>query len=218
MIIDYSLDTKNESKNEAYTLKCINNSSRSWYFYVYQSLFKQDSYTRLIAWMVSPVNINVNNYIIFKWNITYCFTWSYEETIGDDSSFVIGGAITANLSNANTTEFDLVDNTPGFTLPINKKTEGSFIINIGENIQNNKYMLGIGMSGVGICSKYAYINDVQIYKPNLTPRYQVAVSDRIQVGTILNPDIINNKLEFEYSPNEYNKVTSLNESNKWDIV
>lgn len=217
LIIDYNVNLDGKaSSGQPYSLKCINNSGRTWTFYVYQKSTDTTSEMLSLAWFASPYKIRHGDYITFKWNIDYNFVWGNTGDLVPGVTFEAGGEKDATPDDKNSTEFDIASGAPGLSDPVeDPKNTGTLVINDGENIPDNVFSVGIGMSGTGTFVVQAGPNLHHLFTP--TPVYWVAAANEMQIGKVLDIQTITNTSEVDYPKNIYNMIASLDDSYKWQI-
>lgn len=212
MILDFS------ANNEAqYALTCSNQSSIAWYFYIYQRVENQSEDNMYsLVWMVSPYKIGIKSFITFKWSVCYSFYWLNTGTLQPGIVASSGGLENADLSTANSTTFDIKDNTPQLYIPIQTMPQGVFSIAQSANIPNGVFSTGIGMSDFPILIKQSLTNTIQTFGINTT--YWVAASTQQTAGMqVLSQGNISNSAAFTFPLNQYNLTTILAQDNTWSV-
>jgi hypothetical protein len=197
-----------------YTLKLINQSAQPWTFYVYQKLPGQVADVFSLAWFASPYKISVGDSIKFKWEITYNFVWSDSGVLIPGVTFDAGGTKDADPNNDNVTTFSLNPG-PNLSTPVKESPSGSLIIKDADDVPNNKFSVGIGMSGTGTYAVQAGTGLRHTFTP--TPSYWVAAGTNVQIGTVLNIQTVTQTAEAKFPSAVYSLVGTLGENNKWKI-
>jgi hypothetical protein len=202
-----------EGGGPLYSLTLKNQSTQPWTFYVYQQLSNQSPGNFSLAWFASPFLVMVGSQIIFEWNVAYDFVWgSTGGVIIPGSRFRTNQVIGADPNGNNSTTFSMAPG-PNLSPPVPAPPPGSLIINEEDNVPNNQYAVGIGMSGAG-----TYIMQAG---PNLrhqfvaTPDYWIAAGTDVQVGTVLNPQANNLSANVQFPPNVFSLTMTLDPSNHW---
>lgn len=198
-----------------YQLKLVNQSAQPWTFYVYQKLPDQVADVFSLAWFASPYKISVGDSIKFKWEITYNFVWSDSGVLIPGVTFDAGGTKDADPNGENTTTFSL-DPGPNLSVPVKGNPKGSLVISDADDVPNNKFSVGIGMSGTGTYAVQAGTNLTHTFTP--TPSYWIAAGANVQIGTVLNIQTIAKTAEAKFPAAVYSLVGTLGENNKWTIV
>ncbi len=198
---------------QSYSIKCINQSSVPWIFYVYQTMPNQPSQVFSTAWFASPYMIGTGgSSITFTWNINYCFVWGITGTVAPGVTFSAGGQIPCDPSVNNYTTFSMLNNTPSLSQAAPGPQSGSLIISEDSSIPNSIFATGIGMSGYGTFVQQALAYTMQAYTPK--PQYWIAAATQIQMGEIL-PQIVSMTAEFD--PNGDDITATLGQNNLWSI-
>ncbi|WP_392530697.1 hypothetical protein [Nostoc sp. C117] len=201
---------------QRYTLKCVNQSGRNWVFYVYQKLPDITSEIFSLAWFASPYKIKPNDYIKFTWYINYNFVWSDTGKLQPGIIFEAGGAQDANLDTQNSTTFGYENGAPGLSTPTgDSSNKGTLVITDLDNIPDNKFSVGIGMSGYGTYVTQAGPNLNHLFTP--TPYYWVAAGDEMEVGKVLKIDTVTRTAEIEYPKNVYDIIATLGADYTWSM-
>lgn len=196
-----------------YTLRLENNSASPWTFYVYQQLPNQESANVFsLAWFCSPYQIVPGNFIRFQWEIDYGFVWGDTGAIQPGVIFDAGGIVPANLMTANNTIFTTQPG-PHLTSPEKGDPAGSLKVSDENNVPNNRFSVGISMSGAGTFVTPAGPNLDHIFTP--TPSYWIAAGTNVRIGTILNIATITRNKEVEFPHAEFDRKFSLNQANTW---
>lgn len=212
MILDFSSDN-----GAQYSLKCINQSSNNWYFYIYQRISDQsnnDIYS--LIWMASPYKIGTQSFMTFRWSADYSFHWFDTGKLQVGVTPGSGGSIAADLSTGNETTFDSKDNTPQLSPPVQIASPSGFSIVQGSNIPNNIFSTGIGMSGFAISVKQSLVNTMQMFDSDTT-FWVAATTQQIQATAVLSQDAIMNSSVFAFPLNVYNLTATLGENNLWTV-
>ncbi|NET46622.1 MAG: protein rhiA [Okeania sp. SIO2B3] len=207
-----SLDTATGQK---YSLTLVNNSGTPWTFYVYQKMPQPVANVFSLAWFASPFVIVDGAQITFTWEIVYNFVWSATGMLIPGVNFQASQAIEANLSDANTTTFDVTPG-PSFTPPVKGLPSGSLVIKDQSNVPNNTYSVGIGMSGTGTFVAQAGPNLTHTFTP--TPSYWVAAGNQVTVGTVLDITTVTLTKEAKFPVNVYSLKGTLGPDNDWTFV
>jgi hypothetical protein len=204
-----------DSNSTKYSLNCINNSTVSWNFYMFQKMPNQPKDIFSLAWLVSPYKIAKNNHIKFEWSIDYTFIWANTGTLQPGVTYDAGGSYPCSPNGNNLTTFEIIDNAPTLSIPTTGGTDGSLTIQEGSLFPNSTYSTGIGMSGQGTFAKQALVNTKQLYTPN--PEYYIAAADSVQSGCVLEQVITEAKL-VKFPDHNYNLTATLTSDNTWSIV
>lgn len=198
-----------------YTLTLVNESAQPWTFYVYQEEPNQSSALFSLAWFASPYKIRVGNSIRFQWEIDYNFVWSDTGPLKPGVTFEAGGPQPAHLVDKNTTTFSLNPG-PGLSPPVQGPPAGSLVIQDASDVPNNKFSVGIGMSGVGTYAEQAGTNLKHYFTP--TPSYWVVAGTEVQIGTVLNIQTITKKAQAVFGSSVYSVIGTLDDTNSWRFV
>ncbi len=220
------------SSGTKYTINCTNNSNSDWFFFIYQRMTEQSDDVFSTAWLCSPYKIAPSSSIDFTWTIDYSFVWGETGELIPGVKFAASGSVDCNPDLKNETHFNLNDDAPQFTTPIqDSSSQGSLIINQASNVPSSTFTTGIGMSGSGTFVQQAQPNTKQIYIPETSGAYYIAAADKMQQGTILSPAIIGNEeitqsailleitssKKFEFKYNCYSVNAILQSDNTWKI-
>jgi len=197
-----------------YSLNLINQSAQAWTFYVYQKMPSQVADVFSLAWFCSPYKIRVGDHIRFTWEIEYNFVWSDTGELIPGVTFDAGGPKDCSPSGKNTTEFSLTPG-PGLSEPVKGPPDGSLIINDAADVPNNKFSVGIGMSGTGSYAVQAGTNLQHVFTP--TPSYWVAAGTNTRIGTVLNINTITQTAEAKFKSAVFALDCVLGGDNTWDI-
>jgi len=197
-----------------YSLHCINDSTVNWTFYIYQKMPQQPSDIFSLAWFVSPYKIAPGNEIIFKWNIDYSFVWGQSGELMEGVQFNASGHKPCSITGANQTTFSMDNNAPQLSTPTTGGEPSYLTVDVADNVPNNSFSTGIGMSGQGTFVQQALQNAPQTYQPE--PLYYVAAATQMQMGCVL-ASTVTHAWEFEFESNIYAKTATLGKNNKWVI-
>lgn len=197
-----------------YALKLINQSAQPWTFYVYQKLPGQVADVFSLAWFASPYKIRVGDQIRFSWEIDYNFVWSDTGMLIPGVTFDASGKKDCDPAGANTTEFSLSPG-PGLSDPTQGPPAGSLVINDAANVPNNRFSVGIGMSGTGTYVVQAGTNLKHTFTP--TPSYWIAAGADIKIGTVLNIQTVTQTAEAKFPANVFDLDCTLQGDNTWSI-
>lgn len=196
-----------------YSLTLKNNSAQSWTFYVYQKAPQLTPSVFSLAWFASPYRIRPGgDQITFRWEIDYNFVWSDTGILIPGVTFHASGTVDCDPASRNTTTFDLADG-PGFSSPVAGEPKGSLVIKDGADVPNNRFSVGIGMSGTGTYAVQAGTNLTHMFTP--TPSYWVAAGVGVQIGSVLDIKTVTQTAEAKYDPNVYNVEGTLGPDNLW---
>jgi rhizosphere induced protein len=204
-----------EDVGTPYSLTLNNQSAEAWTFYVYQKPPTLTSNIFSLAWFASPFLITPGSQIIFTWDIFYNFIWGNTGTIMPGVTFTAGGTIDADPAGANTTTFSIQPG-PNLSPASQVPPSGSLIINDSNDVPNNEFSVGIGMSGTGTYAVQAGANLTHIFTP--TPSYWVAAGQDVRVGTVLDIQTITTTAEVSFPVNQFNATGTLDQSNTWTFV
>ncbi|WP_299816780.1 protein rhiA [uncultured Roseibium sp.] len=203
-----------EALGTQYSMTLTNESAQPWTFFVYQKLPQPSADVFSMAWFCSPYKLRVGNRIKFTWEIDYNFVWSDTGVLMPGVDFHASGDVDCSPAGANTTEFSLTDG-PGLSTPVKGPPSGSLVINDAANVPNNRYSVGIGMSGTGTYCVQAGTNLKHTFTP--TPSYWIAAGTNVKIGTVLNIDTITQTAEAKFPPAVYDLNCVLQADNTWDI-
>ncbi|MGX5845199.1 protein rhiA [Mesorhizobium sp. ArgA1] len=197
-----------------YSLLLKNDSAQPWTFYVYQKMPQQVADVFSLAWFCSPYQIRVGDQIRFTWEIDYNFVWSDTGQLIPGVDFLASGAKNCSPAAKNTTEFSLSPG-PGLSDPAQAPPSGSLVINDAADVPNNRFSVGIGMSGTGTYCVQAGTNLKHTFTP--TPSYWVAAGTNLKIGTVLNINTVTQTGEAKFPSAVYNLDCVLQGDNTWDI-
>ncbi|KAF5881584.1 MULTISPECIES: hypothetical protein [Rhizobium] len=197
-----------------YSLLLKNQSAQPWTFYVYQKMPQPVANVFSLAWFCSPYQIRVGNQIKFTWELAYNFVWSDTGHLIAGVDFLASGVEDCSPSGRNTTTFSLSDG-PGLTAPIKGDPAGSLVINDAANVPNNRFSVGIGMSGTGTYVAQAGTNLLHTFTP--TPSYWIAAGTNVTIGSVLSIDTITQTREAKFPSAVFNLVGVLQDDNTWDV-
>lgn len=202
-----------DTAGTTYSLKLENNSASPWNFYVYQQMPNQETANVFsTAWFCSPYMIVPKNHITFLWDIDYGFVWGDAGKVGPGVTFVAGGNAPADPQTANTTTFSTLPG-PNLSAPTKGNPQGSLVIKDAPNVPNNKFAVGISMSGAGTFVTSAGPNLTHVLTP--TPTYWIAAGTDVKVGTILDITTVTQNLQAIFPANVISLIYSLDETNTW---
>lgn len=201
-----------EGTGTPYALTLKNESSEAWTFYVYQKPPALTNDVFSLAWFASPFVIMPGNQIVFTWDLSYNFIWGDTGTIIPGVTFSAGGTVDADPAGNNTTTFSTQPG-PNLSPAVQAPPSGSLVINDSNDVPNNEFSVGIGMSGTGTFAVQAGANLTHIFTP--TPSYWVAAGQNVQVGTVLNIQTITTTGEAVFPVNTFNATGTLDQSNTW---
>lgn len=209
-ILDFS-----EGADERYSLKCVNRSTQSWYFYLFQRQQNPSGTDKFsLCWMVSPYRIGVGSFMTFRWSMEYGFSWLNTGRLEAGSTPLSGGYVLGSLTTANSTTFDIVENTPELATPSPGDPADLFLIHGGEDLPNRIFSTGIGMSGSAAIVMQTYANTPQQFSAN-TSYWVGATTRQIRHNEVLQQDVIPNSSEFHFPANTYSMTLKLGEDNQW---
>ena len=209
-----TMNFKNEQSNsQLFTLKCTNNSSSNWIFFLYQS-FRDLPNAFPLAWLASPYKISPGSSITFQWTEDYSFVWSNTGILAAGSVYDAGGIKPCNPQLNNVTTFSLDDDAPQLSEAVPGGQPNTLTIQHAGNIPNNVFSTGIGMSGQAIFLKQALVNTTTICSPDL--KIYLAAGDNIQIGQVLNPTITGS-IPIEFPINVKKLHATLNQDQSWII-
>lgn len=197
-----------------YSMTLHNESAQGWTFYVYQKAPQPSADVFSLAWFCSPYKIRVGNKIKFTWEIDYNFVWSDTGMLQPGVDFAASGVKDCSPAGDNTTEFSLTGG-PGLSAPVTGQPKGSLIINDAASVPNNRFSVGIGMSGTGSYAVQAGTNLQHIFTP--TPSYWIAAGTNTQIGSVLNIDTIAQTKQAKFDPAVFNIDCVLDDKNIWAI-
>jgi len=204
--------TAAEGAGTPYLLTLKNKSAAAWTFYVYQKAPQPANNIFSLAWFASPFVILPNNQITFEWEEIYNFVWGANGQVIPGVTFNASGDISASPAGANTTTFSTKPG-PNLSGAVKAPPSGSLVINDADDVPNNTFSVGIGMSGTGTYVVQAGTNLKHQFTP--TPSYWIAAGVDIKVGTVLNIQTVTTTTEVKYPINVFTRTLTLNESNVW---
>lgn len=212
--ISYRLLGAAAAAGTSYSLTLKNESSAPWTFYVYQKAPQQSNDLFSLAWFASPFVIRVGSRITFDWQISYNFVWAATGIVMPGVTFNAGGELDADPDGPNTTTFSAPPRSgPGLSPVTKAPPSGSLVINDADDVPNNTYSVGIGMSGTGTFVVQAGTSLKHQFTP--TPSYWIAAGTNVNVGTVLNIQTVNQTKEVKFPANVFTKTMTLNERNEW---
>ena len=213
MILDFS-----NTNDIQYSLKCVNNSENSWYFYIYQRMSNQsDNDIYSLVWMSSPYKIGLQSFITFKWSLNDSFWWFNTGNLQEQVIPKSGGSVSASLTSSNSTTFNTDNNTPQFSTPVSGTPSNEFLIMGGDNIPNFTFSTGIGMSDFATYIKQTYANTSQEFGSNTTFWVAATTSQKLVTETLNQTNISNTEI-FSFPLNTYSLTASFGEDNLWTII
>lgn len=201
-----------EDAGTNYSLTLKNQSAQPWTFYVYQKMPVQSNNVFSLAWFASPFVITVGNRITFEWQLNYNFVWGATGIVQPGVTFNAGGEIDGDPSGANTTTFSAQPG-PNLSSAIKAPPSGSLVIKDADNVPNNTFSVGIGMSGTGTYVVQAGPSLTHQFTP--TPSYWIAAGTDVKVGTVLSIQTVTNNAEVKFPANVFDRTLTLNDSNQW---
>ncbi|UFW88381.1 protein rhiA [Bradyrhizobium barranii] len=197
-----------------YSLLVRNRSAQPWLFYVYQKLPSLQANIFSLAWFCSPYQIQVGDQIRFTWEIDYNFIWSDTGVLIPGVDFEAWGMKDCSPDGKNTTEFS-AGTAPGLSQPVQAPPSGSLVVKDADNVPNNKFSVGLGMSGTGTYCVQAGTNLTHTFTP--TPSYWVAAGTNLKIGTVLSINTITQTAEAKFPSAVYSLDCVLQDNNEWDI-
>ncbi|MFT4928068.1 MAG: hypothetical protein ACI8WB_004183 [Phenylobacterium sp.] len=216
--INLSYVEENAEENaeiQKYTLKCTNNSTADWTFYVYQKMPNQAKEIFSLAWFASPSKIALGgSHIQFDWTIDYSFVWGRSGIVIPGVDFSAGGEVPCTPSGDNLTTFGVEDGTPRLSPAVSGGEADILTVKVASNVPNQTYSAGIGMSGQGAFAQQALQNTTQLY--TLEPKYYIAAASSMQSGAVL-AQTINDAKEVKFPSGVYDLYASIGEDNQWTI-
>ncbi|MDN5797355.1 MAG: hypothetical protein L0H79_16585 [Intrasporangium sp.] len=196
----YSLTLKNESASD-YTL------------YVFQKTPDQETANIFsLAWFASPFVIVAGNQIQFDWSIDYSFVWGATGHLVPGVTFQASGVTDADPAGANTTGFSVAPG-PHLTAATQGDPAGSLVISDSSDVPNDRFSVGIGMSGAGTFAVQAGPNLTHTFTP--TPTYWIGAGSNISIGKVLEITTNNPVAQVTFPPNVYDLTYVLDQSNEW---
>lgn len=197
-----------------YSLTLKNRSTRPWTFYVYQKLPQLSPNIFSVAWFASPHVMRPGTQIRFEWELNYNFVWSDTGPLTTGVTFEASGVVDSDPASQNTTRFDYTPTTgPGFSSPARGEPSGSLVINDAPDVPNNKFSVGIGMSGTGTYVAQAGPNLRHLFTP--TPSYWVAAGEGVKIGSVLDIKTITHTEEAKFGTNVYSVEGTIGPNNLW---
>jgi rhizosphere induced protein len=201
-----------EAAGPLYAVTLRNQSTLSWIFYLYQKMPGQSSGFFSLAWFASPFVITVGNWIRFEWQTNYNFVWGATGKLVPGVTFSAGGEIDADPIVANTTTFSAQPG-PNLSAAVQAPPAGSLVIRDANDVPQDTFAVGIGMSGAGTYAVQASPNLAHQITP--VPSYWVAAAANMKVGTALDIQTITLTVEVEFPVNVFSKTLTLNADNTW---
>jgi hypothetical protein len=212
MILDFSGDCGIQ-----YSLKCINQSTTSWYFYIYQRAPGQsDNDIYSLVWMTSPYKIGLLSFITFKWSVDYSFFWLNTGKMEAGIVPYSGGYTPASLSTANSTTFDIKDDTPQLSGSVQGPSPEEFSIIQSGNVPNAIFSTGIGMSGFTTFIQQSYANTSQAFRSDASI-YIAAATQPMQAMQVISQGSIPNSIAITFPLNICDLTAILGEDNLWTV-
>ena len=156
--------------------------------------------------------IRVGNRITFEWQIVYNFVWGATGIVMPGVTFIAGGELEADPDGANTTTFSSNPG-PGLSPVTKAPPAGSLVINDADDVPNNTYSVGLGMSGAGTFVVQAGTSLKHQFTPK--PSYWIAAGSNVNVGTVLNIQTVTQNKEVQFPANVFSRTLTLNQSNQW---
>ena len=201
-------------------MKVVNHSRQEWIFYVYQTDIFNEGFP--LAWLVSPLQIPVNNFINFYWAADYQFLMSYTGKLIPGVIVHVNQDKECNPSGKNHTEFTILPIEPSvgqLSEPFKAPSEGALYIKDGPTVPDEKFAVGIGMDGNGTIVKQAKANSMHEFIPPVPPStYWVAAAKKMRVGTVLDIQTVTRAAKLEFPPNIYSMVATLTQDDTWKIT
>ena len=202
---------------DTYSIKMVNNSNRSWFFFVYQQPPPNAYGAQSLAWLVSPHNINNGgDQITFTWVIQYQMMWAQTGLLMPRVIFSASGSKDADLTTDNLSSFSFVNNTPKLSEPTRGGAEGSLTINDGATVPENTFSIGVGMGDKGVYAVNAGPNLKHIFTPN--PIYWVCAVNHVIEGEVMNISTLTEKAKVTFPPNVFSMTATLQGDNTWKIT
>jgi rhizosphere induced protein len=193
-----------------YNLTCINNSSNTGSFLIFQQEPRPRANIFPLAWFAQVAAPTTR--IKFTWTLDYSFVWSQTGTLETGVYFAASQTWSADLTEKNKVTFTDEGHIPTFINQTRAPVPGSLIITTDASIRHKTFSVGVGMSGAGTFVTQAQPNWNLTYTPH--PKYYVAFGDYTQ-GDVLDVQNMSNVQEIEFEPNVYSKVVTLDKQNGW---
>jgi rhizosphere induced protein len=150
--------------------------------------------------------------IQFEWDVDYGFVWGNTGEVIPGVTFTASGQLPADPQSRNTTTFSTAPG-PNLSPAMQAPPPGSLVINDASNVPNNRFAVGISMSGAGTFVTEAGPNLIHTFTP--TPTYWIAAGRNVQVGTVLGITTVNQSLQVTFPPNIRELTYILNTNNQW---
>lgn len=198
-----------------FTLKCVNNSSANWVFYVYQRMPDQQYDVYSLAWLASPYALFPGSMMTFTWSLDMSFVWGNTGMLMPGVMFTTSAMQPCDASGANMTTFSVDGNMPRLSPPVNSGQPGRLTILTAANVPNRIFSTGIGMSGQAAFAQQANANMHQIYNAS-APQFWIAAGRQMQVGTVLS-DNGNMATQVSFPAGVDSLTATLNMNNTWSI-
>jgi len=210
-LLDFS-----DARTVKYAIRCVNNSTANWYFYLFQKMKNQsvDSIYSLV-WLSSPYKLARSSTITFVWTANFSFEWIGVGKIVPDKVYPMSGTEIAHIRTASKTSFNIVNQTPIFSKASKGPGHEIFTIDVKGNVPNNSFATGIGMSGQPTFVKASMPNTTQ--KINAKSEYVLGAATEIRMGQLLPFTHISNTIEFHFPTNVYHLEAVLGENNLWKV-
>ncbi|SIQ55646.1 hypothetical protein SAMN05880590_105134 [Rhizobium sp. RU35A] len=180
----------------SYSLTCLNNSTLSGSFAVFQKAPPTTVPGNIfsLAWFTRPTAPNTK--VTFTWNLDYSFVWSETGILQPGINFNASQVVPANPNGQNLIQLKL-DNY-GATTFANQSASGaigSLTIEQLSNVAPNRTSVGIGMAGSGTFAVQAQPNMTAVFTPH--PNYWV-IFGNFETGDVIDIEDVTGAVEVTY--------------------
>jgi rhizosphere induced protein len=201
------------STGTIFTLVCLNESSRSGNFCVFQqdpTLGVGDA--RSVAWLVKAAHPTTT--VTFDWTTGYDFVWSQT---GELASGAVAAAVQiweANLDTNNQVTLTCIGGAFTFENQTAGSEAGKLYVVEDSTIPAQTAAVGIGMAGAATFLAQAQPNVTLPFSPS--PQIWLAFGDYV-TGQVLDSDATTGAVEITYATNVYSMTAMLNDDNTWTV-
>lgn len=168
------------SRKPNYSVECTNKSNQAKHIYFYQRLENQLDKTASLVWAVTEFKLDKDASFHFTWEEVLNFIWQGSGLIQPGVTLEYQGITAAEIYS--TIDFTYLENTPTFCCTDSSTFEG-FEINIRNNIPQNTFGIGIGMSNEATFLEQAFPSHTAKFSYNSS--IWIAFGNSIKKGMIL---------------------------------
>lgn len=194
-----------------YSLTCINNSSLSGSFAVFQKAPPMTIPGNVfsLAWFARPAAPKTK--VTFNWTLDYCFVWSETGILHPGITFNASQTIGADPNGTNFVQLTVDEYGASYFNPPNTSgSVGSLTIQQLSNVVPNRTSVGVGMSGSGTFAIQAAPNMNAVFTPH--PNYWVLFGN-VKTGQVMDVEDVTGAVEVLYGGSLTSRTATLGMDN-----